>query len=774
MITRRYPVLLWSDSAGHHSGTIVNELETPAASASTQTDVLRQLRELIDWNLQNEPWIAEPEVQDCRLIEVRVDVRPKYQSGQRFIPCPETIPMLVPCVVGTQESGLSLCVVPHFSVQFTFQSNSDLKGLVAHYVKEALRSLSPSQVALRIPPAGCQLDEIVIRQKVGGERRPPPESRPDLKVLFTIADPLLQDRHRASSSSAAYERDPLVTRLQNLLSQEKNSLVLVGEPGSGKSTILLDAVRRLSRQKPKESDSGDEDTTDLSRYRFWRGTGARIVAGMRYLGEWEERCEEFIRQLGAIDGVFCVENLLELVSIGGQGPANSVAAFLLPYLQRGELRIVAEASPTELDACRRLLPGLLDVCHPVLVPTFSESEVDRVLSRIAETRAASAGLTLRPGFVARVHRMFRRFQPYSAFPGPAAQFIRSLTDSRRKQKTPNATQELTDSDAVAAFIRDTGLPELFLRDDLPLDTRELSSRFATQVIGQPAAAEAATRVVATLKTGLNDSSRPLGVLLFCGPTGVGKTALARTLVDFCFGAGQQKDRLVRLDMSEYSGWGAARRLLLDSQGRPSPWIERVRRQPFCVVLFDEIEKAAPEVFDVLLGLLDEGRLTDRFGRVTWFRSAVIILTSNLGAESARGMGFTNPGETDYAGEVARFFRPEFFNRLDEVITFHPLSAEHIEAITRKELQDLAAREGLATAGLRLTWSEAVVQAVARAGYDRQLGARPLQRTLETLVAIPIARWRVSHPHPAPGTLHLDCADDGSTRVTHQPDRVGQR
>ena len=773
MITRRYPVLLWADSAGHHSGTIVNELETPAASATTRTEVLRQLRELIEWNLQNEPWVAEPELQECRLVEVRVDVRPQYQSGQRFIPCPETIPMLVPCVVGMQESGLPLCVVPHFSVQFTFQSNGDLKGLVAHYVKESLRNLNPSQVALRIPPANCQLDEIVLRQKVGSERRPPPESRPDLKVLFTVADPLLQDRHRASASSAAYERDPLVARLQHLLTQEKTSLVLVGEPGSGKSTVLLDAVRKLARSRTRDSAPQDEDSSDLGRYRFWRGSGARMVAGMRYLGEWEERCEEFIRQLAAIDGIFCVENLLELVSVGGQGPANSVAAFLLPYLQRGEIRLVGEASPAELEACRRLLPGLLDVCQPVHVPSFSEPEVDRVLTRIAETRASAAGLSLRPGFVTRVHRIFRRFQPYSAFPGPAAAFIRSVTEARRRAKTTTTTRELTDADAVAAFVRDTGLPELFLRDDLPLDTRDLSRKFSSQVIGQPAAAEAATRLVAAIKTGLNDPGRPLGVLLFCGPTGVGKTALARTLVDFCFGAGQQKDRLVRLDMSEFSGWGAARRLLLDSQGRPSAWIERVRRQPFCVVLFDEIEKAAPEVFDVLLGLLDEGRLTDRFGRITWFRSAVIILTSNLGAEAARGMGFANAEQTDYAGEVARFFRPEFFNRLDEVITFLPLTASNIESIARKELHDLASREGLAAAGLRLTWSESVVQAVARAGYDRQLGARPLQRTLELLVAIPIARWRVAHPHPAPGNLHLDCADDGSTRVTHQADPTRQ-
>ncbi len=769
MITHRHPVVLWSDAAGQHSGVLVGEFDATAASAATEAEVLRQLRDTIEWVVDNEPWMSEPDLIDPLLLEVRVDVRPQYQTGQRIIPCPETIPMMVPCVTGLQETGLPVCVIPHFSLQFSFQPGGDLKALVAHYVKESLRGLSPAQLALRIPPSGCRLSEIVLRQKPDPKRPPAPETRSDLKLLFTIADPLLQDRARASASSAAYERDELVARLIRLLDEDRASLLLVGEPGAGKSTVLLDAVRKLTRQRKTRTTEDAEESHDLARYRFWRGNGARIIAGMRYLGEWEERCEEFIRQLGAVEGIFCVENLLELVSVGGQGPGNSVAAFFIPYLQRGELRLVAEASAAEIEACRRLLPSLLDLFQIVRVPAFTEAEVDRVLTRIAETQTASANLHLQPGVVRRVHRMFRRFQPYSAFPGPAAAFLRSLTEARKRSAMGPSTKTITESDAVAAFIRHTGLPELFLRDELSLDTHAVTERFNSQVIGQPDATQAAVRLVATVKTGLNDPSRPLGVFLFCGPTGVGKTALARTLVDFCFGASQQKDRLVRLDMSEYAGWGAARRLLINPQGRAASWIERVRREPFCVVLFDEIEKAAPEVFDVLLGLLDEGRLTDRFGRVTWFRSAIIVLTSNLGADAAQGMGFTQSNTADYATEVARFFRPEFFNRLDEVITFRPLSTADIESITRKELEELAAREGLASARLRLAWSERLVRWVARTGYDRQLGARPLQRTLEQTVATPLARWRVAHPRPQPGTLTLDCDDSGTVSIRHEKD-----
>lgn len=173
-----------------------------------------------------------------------------------------------------------------------------------------------------------------------------------------------------------------------------------------------------------------------------------------------------------------------------------------------------------------------------------------------------------------------------------------------------------------------------------------------------------------------------------------------------------------------------------------------------MVLFDEIEKAAPEVFDVLLGLLDEGRLSDRFGRVTTCRSAIIVMTSNLGAQAGRTMGFADSGGPDYEAEVARQFRPEFFNRLDAVVTFRPLAAADVAAIARKELADLAAREGFAAAGLRLEWPEELVAAVAAAGYDPRYGARPLQRALDQMVSTPLARWRLARPTLRDATLRV--------------------
>jgi ATP-dependent Clp protease ATP-binding subunit ClpC len=767
MATYQYPVLVWRDATGAFTTALVGDLEAAAASAATKDESLRQLKELLDWRAEHEPWAVDPDLHEASLLEVKVEVRLQYRSGKRMIPSPETLWLRVPCVTGKQDSGLRLCVVPHLQVQFNYQEATNLKGLVSHYVKDALQGFTPDQLAMRLPPRECQLEEITIRVATNRVRRIPPVDRPELKILFTVADPLLHDTSRKRAASAAYGREPLAEALARKIGSEKANVLLVGESGTGKSTLLLDAAKRIARTaraQPEASDDADDEPSDkaLRTYRLWRGSAARMIAGMRFLGEWEERCEAFLAQLQAIEGIFCAENLLELLQVGGQGPGDSVGAFLLPYLQRGELRMVAEATPDEVQACRRLMPGLLDVFQVIEVPTFDEANAQQVLNRIVTTHAAAAHLEIEPGVAALTYQLFKRFQPYNAFPGAAANFARKLGVRRAGDKSRART--ITSQEVVTEFIKLTGLPEVFLQDKLPLPLNEVKERLTAQIIGQPDAVTAGARLIASIKAGLTDPGRPLGVLLFSGPTGVGKTALAKALVDFCFGASDAKDRLVRLDMSEFGAFGAAQRFLENPRGGPADWIQRVRRKPFCVVLFDEIEKAAPEVFDVMLGLLDEGRITDRFGRVTWFRSAIVVMTSNLGSSTTTAAGFGATSEPSYESAVSKFFRPEFFNRLDGVVTFKALGRGDVELITRKELVELAAREGLAASNIRLTWSEDLISILAREGYDHRYGARPLQRVIESRVAVPLARWRVENPKARNRTLHLQMSESGLVTV----------
>jgi ATP-dependent Clp protease ATP-binding subunit ClpA len=286
-----------------------------------------------------------------------------------------------------------------------------------------------------------------------------------------------------------------------------------------------------------------------------------------------------------------------------------------------------------------------------------------------------------------------------------------------------------------------------------------------RIIGQPEACRTMAELMATFKAGLADLERPIGTLLFCGPTGVGKTELAKSVSRYLFGHGSDTNRLIRLDMSEYSAPWNAERLITKEDGTPSDFLARVRQQPFVVVLFDEIEKAASEVFDVLLGLMDEGRLTDRFGRTTNFRSAIVVMTSNLGTSSQRSIGYSSQPADTYEAEVRSFFRPEFFNRLDAVVTFRPLDPETCLAITRKELDEIAGREGFTKANLRLSYTQRLVEHLMKEGFDTRYGARPLQRVLETEVVGVISRHLVAHPGIRNTEIHLDADDCGQVQVT---------
>ncbi|HJZ89609.1 MAG TPA: AAA family ATPase [Gemmataceae bacterium] len=748
MPTHRYPVLVVRDPAGAFTAVAVDE-DDLAGFGPTAAAARDDLKDYLEWAHRRTPWMRVPDFLDPELHTFKVNVRPEYQTEKRIYPCDQSVTVRVPCVTGRQASGQRLASLPLLRLRFTYHDPAALKALAQRYALQKLEGLTPQELARHLALPHVELADVVVRI--------PREAAADEVVeapmtLGRVAEPL-GERAVRKQFARAWERDAEAAVLVRKLHRERASVLLVGEPGVGKTTLLVEAVREVEKRL---ADEARAQGTKAQPRRFWQTSAGRIIAGMKYLGQWEERVEALIAELGEIEGVLCMDRLLDLVRTGGIGPADSVASFLIPYLTRGELRLVAEATPSELDACRRLLPGLADVFHIIPVEPFDRVKALTVLDRQIETSKANLRVAVAPGVSDRVVQLYRRFMPYSVFPGQSAAFTRELIDRGSRERWP----EVTPAHAVTRFMARTGLPELFLRDEITLNRESVLDWFRDQVIDQPEACDAAAGVVLTFKSGLNDPHRPLGVLLFCGPTGVGKTEMAQVLARYFFGAGglsnkPEGKRLIRLDMSEYGGFDAVERLLGPPQGEPSELIRKVRQQPFTVVLLDEIEKASPDVFDVLLGVFDEGRLTDRFGRVTNFRSALVVMTSNLGADRQATFGFDTASRPRYRDEAMAFFRPEFFNRLDAVVTFHPLRPETIRAITRKELAAIAHREGLSRLGLTIRWSDRLVEHLATVGFDARYGARPLQRTVERAVVAPLAKWLLERPPVGPVTIEGD-------------------
>jgi ATP-dependent Clp protease ATP-binding subunit ClpC len=788
-MTLKFPVAVWQDAEGSYTARVLDGA-VAAAIDTTAAAALEQLKRYLAWGLRNEVAIGSSDLADLELRDWRIRVRPEYRTDESVFPVATVATLRVTCVHGRRQDGTRHCVIPTLDLRFSYQPGDPVEQLVTEMLQQALGKKTPQELSRELMPGRIWLDAVHVRSDKATRRA----AASRFAALESVAE-LLGRQRRGSRHARAIQRDSEVRQVAGQLAAGKFNLLLVGESGVGKTTVLVEAIRQYLRERREALKSaalakvGDLDSVleagrlDLApdalapQRQFWLTSGQRLIAGMRYLGQWEERCEQVIDELGETGSVLCVDDLLELVRVGGLEPGSGVAAFLMPYLQRGELRLVAEATPSELDACRRLLPGLADLFQIVQIREFSPADARAVLSKLLEEGARNHKLELEPGLADVIYRLFKRFQPYAAFPGRSATFVRQLLDEASRaeggcglQSKPQARASVTQADVLTRFQRETGLPERLLRDDLPLPHEEVLASFRGAVLGQEAACQAAAGVVTALKTGLSDPGRPLGVMLFCGPTGVGKTEMAKALARYLFGAGEggsagkHSDRLIRLDMSEYAGYGAAQRLLMAADGGVSDFLKRVRRQPFTVVLFDEIEKAAAEVHDALLGVLDEGRLSDRFGRTTTFKSAVIVMTSNLGAERSAPVGFDPSVQPAFERIAMGTFRPEFFNRIDAVVTFQPLARETIAALARRELEALARRDGLVKARLRLLWSEDVVNRLAAAGYDARYGARPLLRALDRLVVAPLSHWLLAHPDARDAKLSLAISSTGTIEI----------
>jgi ATP-dependent Clp protease ATP-binding subunit ClpC len=620
-------------------------------------------------------------------------------------------------------------------------------------------------------------------------------------------------------------RETEIERIMQILSRRtKNNPVLIGEPGVGKTAVVEGLAQRITNADVPELLKGKQIyTLDL----------AALVAGSKYRGEFEERLKKVMKEITQRgDIILFIDEIHNLVGAGAAEGAIDAASILKPALARGELQTIGA---TTLDEYRKYLErdsALERRFQQIRVDQPSVDETVQILKGLRDRYEQHHKIEITDEALEAAAELADRYISDRQLPDKAIDLIdeaasrmriKSMTsppiyreleeeieETRRAKEASIEAQEFE----KAANLRDkerrltnkkreleeqweageaegaerpaigeeeiadivsmwTGIPVFKLTEAETQKLMRMEDELHKRVIGQHAAVEVISKAIRRSRAGLKDPKRPTGSFVFLGPSGVGKTELARTLAEFLFG---DEDSMIRIDMSEYMEKHAVSRLV----GSPPGYIgydeggqltEAVRRKPYCVLLLDEIEKAHPDVFNILLQILEDGRLTDSQGRTVDFRHAIVIMTSNIGAsEIARNtpLGFAvSDDETGMTyddmklrvmGELKKVFRPEFLNRIDDVIVFHKLQRDEIKTIVELLLRRI--RQSLAERELQLELSEDAKDLLVEKGWDPAMGARPLRRAIQRYIEDPLADFVLRAELMPGGTVMVDKAAEG--------------
>ncbi len=659
----------------------------------------------------------------------------------------------------------------------------------------------------------------VIRENIQEEEAPKGKKSPrgKMKNLEKYGLDLTEEAKKGSLDPIIGRAQELERVIQILSRRTKNNPCLIGEPGVGKTAIAEGLAQKIA--------SGDVPENLLDK-RVVTLDLAAMVAGSKYRGEFEERIKNVIDEVvenGSV--ILFIDEMHTIVGAGASEGSMDASNILKPHLARGKLQLIGATTlaefrtiekdaalerrfqavqvgePTEEEAILILrgLRGKYEAHHKLAIPDDAIDSAVRLSARyITDRFLPDKAIDLIDEAASR-----RRIATLSASPeekkileeiaaleeekktavekeeyekaGEVLAAIKEKNALLQKQKeTKHAAKDAITTEDIAAVVTQwTGIPVSRLLEEEAARLCKMEEALESRVKGQPAAVEAVSRAIRRSRTGLKDPKRPVGSFLFTGPTGVGKTELCRALAEVLFG---DENKMIRVDMSELMEKHSVSKLI----GSPPGYVgfddggqltEKVRRSPYTVVLFDEIEKAHPDVFNLLLQVLEDGHLTDSHGRRVNFKNTVIIMTSNCGASQLavkKTMGFTaeSPRDTQQNDDEEKIhralketFRPEFLNRLDEIIVFHRLGEEEIRSICEKMLAEVAARLKDAS-GITLTFSPETVEKLAREGFDPIYGARPLRRAIQKRVEDSLSSRLLESQFNPGDTLLATLTDNG--------------
>ncbi|ORI27663.1 ATP-dependent Clp protease ATP-binding subunit [Rhodococcus sp. 1168] len=638
------------------------------------------------------------------------------------------------------------------------------------------------------------------------------DSNSDTPTLDKYGVDLTQRARDGGIDPVIGRTDEIQQTIEILSRRTKNNPVLVGEAGVGKTAVVEGLAQRIV----------DGDVPDrLNGKRIVQLDLSSMVAGTRYRGDFEERLTKVIDEIVAHkDELIVFIDEVHTIAGAGGGAEGAMDAgnILKPKLARGELHIVGATTLDEYRTHIEKDPALERRFQPVTVPEPSVEDAVAILTGLRTRYEEHHGVRYTDDAITAAVELSDRYIGDRFLPDKAIDLI-DQAGARMQLSTPsidkdaieeqlaalevdkakaisdedyerashirdeavklqgrlNGTKsdedvpEVTATDIAFVVSRATGIPASQMTQAEKDRLRLLESELHERVVGQDEAVKAISRAVRRSRTGMSDPNRPVGSFLFLGPTGVGKTELAKALAASLFG---DEKKMLRLDMSEFGERHTVSRLVgappgYVGYGEAGQLTEQVRRNPYSVILLDEIEKAHPDVFDTLLQVLDDGRLTDGQGRTVNFRNTVVIMTSNLGSEfissKSGGLGFTTGAQDEkpirdrVMGRLREAMRPEFLNRIDEIVVFRKLDTEQLHTITDLMLQE--SRERLSARGIEIKFSDAAVDWLASNGHQPEFGARPLRRSIQRSLDDRIADLLLDDVLTEGGSVSVDVADD---------------
>ncbi len=735
-----------------------------------------------------------------RLVEQTVGYGPRSRSrNERIDLTPRTQQVLKLAINEARKMGHHYIDTAHLLLGLVQQED----GMAV----EILRRLGVSIQVIR-EEATKKMYQMPAKEPV----RSPGKKAKGASVLSQVATDLTE-LARENKLDPVIGRQTEIERVIQVLSRRtKNNPALIGEPGVGKTAIVEGIAQRIVSQNIPYP---------LRNKRLWQLDVGSLVAGTMYRGQFEERLKKVIEELQDSDSILFIDEVHMLVGAGAAGSSVDAANILKPALARGTLQCIGATTMEEYRKYIESDAALERRFQPIVVEEPTPEEAIEILRGIRRRYEEHHQVHITDEAIEAAVRLAARYITDRYLPDKAIDLIDEGAARVRMYKSPTlkrinevqqelqrvrerrekAISERRYDQADLLYVRErdlerrieqlqrewsmetglelkaedvaelvsmwTGIPLTSLQEDESTRLLRMEEELHKRVVGQEEAINAVARAVRRARSGLKDPNRPIGSFIFIGPTGVGKTELAKALAEFMFG---REDALLQLDMSEFMERHTVARLV----GAPPGYVgyedagqltEAVRRRPYMVICFDEIDKAHPEAFGMLLQILEEGRLSDARGHKVDFRNTIIIMTSNVGAEVLRKGPLGIPGsrrkdeylEGGYEAELKKLFRPEFLNRIDQVVVFHPLTLEQTQEIVKLELDKICQR--LQERKMALEATPDALNWLAREGYSEEFGARNLRRTVQRAVEDALSEGILSGRFAEGDEVIVDVDDD---------------